>query len=446
MTEPSDPSSPAPGSGDPAHDPAYVVPPAAWSAHESPDPFGMAQPPLAAGPNPILVSFGPPTQQRRLTIAFRLILLIPQLVVLWALGVAAEVITFIGWFAALFTGRLPDWAHAYLTGFLRWQTRVYAYLYFLTDSYPPFSLDDEPYPVRLATARSGLNRLAVLFRLILMFPAAFASGTANVGVGVAAFFIWLIALITGRLPEALHRSLASVVRYQARYFGYALMLTGVYPAGLFGDPVGPAPTAVAVGAASGSPDTEAFGTESAVAVLAPAEQPPAVAEPWRLTLSSAARNLVGLFLALGLLTWIGYAVLIGILVGSAGTTVSNSLGLASIQQAYNGLASSTVKFETAAQACGGQLTCVTAQDRKEAGYLQTFAGAVRAADLQGQPAADANSLISDADGSAQSLLKLATATTVAQYESALSTTGIEQQLSSVDSDYQRLIHDMTGGS
>ncbi len=63
--------------------------------------------------------------------------------------VAAFVVTVIGWFGALFTGRLPVFAADFLTGYLRWLARVYAYLYLLTDVYPPFALDDADYPVRL---------------------------------------------------------------------------------------------------------------------------------------------------------------------------------------------------------------------------------------------------------------------------------------------------------
>ena len=59
----------------------------------------------------------------------------------------------IGWFAALFTGRLPQWAHTFLGGVVRWYTRSGAYMFLLTDRYPPFSFDDVEYPVRPDPAR-----------------------------------------------------------------------------------------------------------------------------------------------------------------------------------------------------------------------------------------------------------------------------------------------------
>src|ERR1700736_1422494 len=111
--------------------------------------------------------------QGRLTVGFRIILAIPQIVVLYFLFIAMIFVAVIGWFAALFMGRLPDWAHSFISGVVRWYTRVAAYLLLLTDEYPPFSLDDEDYPARpILPAPGPLNRWAVLFRIILAIPAA----------------------------------------------------------------------------------------------------------------------------------------------------------------------------------------------------------------------------------------------------------------------------------
>ena len=54
--------------------------------------------------------------QRRLTVAFRIILAIPQFIVLYFLAVATFFVAVIAWFAALFMGRLPEWAHSFLGG------------------------------------------------------------------------------------------------------------------------------------------------------------------------------------------------------------------------------------------------------------------------------------------------------------------------------------------
>ena len=90
-------------------------------------PASGTTPVVYSEPSPVLVSFPAPAAQRRWTVAIRAILVIPHSVVLWFLSIALEVVVFISWFAALFAGRLPEWAHTFITGVLRWQTRVYAY-------------------------------------------------------------------------------------------------------------------------------------------------------------------------------------------------------------------------------------------------------------------------------------------------------------------------------
>src|SRR5690348_16842471 len=190
-------------------------------------------------PAPVLVAFAGPAPQSRLTVAFRIFLAIPQLIVLWLLGVAAGVITIIGWFGALFTGRLPVFAADFLTGYLRWLSRVYAYNYLLTDVYPPFTLDDADYPVRLAVTPGPLNRLAVLFRFFLLIPCWIVQAVVTYGaLTIFLFVTWLIVLVKGQMPDAIHQALAAVLRYQVRTLGFAMMLTSAYPGGLFGDPPG----------------------------------------------------------------------------------------------------------------------------------------------------------------------------------------------------------------
>jgi hypothetical protein len=91
---------------------------------------------------PVRTSFAIELENRnRLTVAFRIILVIPHLIVLAVLGLAAFVAVVIAFFAVLFTGRWPDGLRTFVVGVIRWATRVNAYFLLLTDEYPPFSLD-----------------------------------------------------------------------------------------------------------------------------------------------------------------------------------------------------------------------------------------------------------------------------------------------------------------
>jgi hypothetical protein len=185
---------------------------------------------------PVLVTFAGPAKQSRLTVLLRLLMIIPHAIVLWALGVAVYVVVIIGWFGALFTGRLPGFAAEYLAGYLRWQTRVFGYGILLTDVYPPFSLEDADYPIRVAVRPGRLNRLAVLLRFFLLIPVWIAQSVLAYGAfTIVAFVNWLIVLISGQMPASMYQAYAAVLRFQARVIGFAFMLTSAYPSGLFGD-------------------------------------------------------------------------------------------------------------------------------------------------------------------------------------------------------------------
>lgn len=184
---------------------------------------------------PVLDIVEPP-QQRRFTVLVRLLLLIPHFVVLFLLDIAAAVAVVVGWFAALFLGRLPEPVFRFLAGYLGYQVRVGASSMLLVDRCPPFALDPPPdYPVRIEVRPTGLNRLAVFFRLILMIPAAVVQSLALSGWWAVAIVWWLITLILGRMPRPLFQATAAVLRYGMRFGAYVLMLTPAYPKGFFGD-------------------------------------------------------------------------------------------------------------------------------------------------------------------------------------------------------------------
>jgi hypothetical protein len=247
--------------------------------------FVNYQTPAPAGPLPVLVAAAGPARQQRLTVFFRILLAVPHYFVLYFLGIAAGVVVFIGWWAALFTGLLPDFAVTFTTGYIRWLTRVTAYVMLLTDAYPPFSFEDDPrYPVRLAVAeRDRLNRVAVFFRLILVIPASILRALVVFGSeAIVSFIAWLIVLFAGQMPASLHQAYTAVLRYSARVDCYLYLLTPAYPGGLLGD--GPA----------GPPE-------------------------WQLRLTPSARQLVILFVALGVLFSVVWIIVLALLAGTAST-------------------------------------------------------------------------------------------------------------------------------
>jgi hypothetical protein len=76
----------------------------------------------------------------RLPVLLRIIFVIPQLIVIFFLGIALSVAVLVAFFAVLFTGHWPSGLREFVIGASRWILRVDAWFYLLADPYPPFSL------------------------------------------------------------------------------------------------------------------------------------------------------------------------------------------------------------------------------------------------------------------------------------------------------------------
>jgi hypothetical protein len=179
--------------------------------------------------HPIRLSVTDDLQRNRLTVFFRLILAIPHIIWVSLWGVVTLLALIVAWFAALFTGRVPDGLHTFMAGFLRYATHVRAYVTLLADPFPGFG-GKQGYPIDLdVDPPQDQSRLTVLFRLILAIPALFVTNILSNLSQLLAIFSWVAALVLGRVPEGLRNFGALALRFETQTYGYVLLLTGRYP-------------------------------------------------------------------------------------------------------------------------------------------------------------------------------------------------------------------------
>jgi Domain of unknown function (DUF4389) len=192
------------------------------------DPRAIALDPMP--PHPIRLETEDDRERNRLTVFFRIFMAIPHFIWLFIWSIAVFFAAIAGWFAALFTGSLPDPLHRFLAAFIRYCTHVGSFVYLLGGPFPGFLGRPGSYPVELEIDDPRpQHRAKTGFRIFLSIPAwILASGFGTVGF-VAAIGSWFSALATGRVPEGLHRLLAWVVRYEAQFYSYAFLLTDRYP-------------------------------------------------------------------------------------------------------------------------------------------------------------------------------------------------------------------------
>jgi hypothetical protein len=68
------------------------------------------------------------------------IALLPHLIIIAILNIASGLAVWLSFWAILFTGKYPKSFFDFIVGATRWQIRVNAWMFSLTDKYPPFAL------------------------------------------------------------------------------------------------------------------------------------------------------------------------------------------------------------------------------------------------------------------------------------------------------------------
>jgi hypothetical protein len=180
--------------------------------------------------HPVQYEAAHPDRQNRLTVFFRLLLAIPQLIVgaFWGLG--AGCVSLVAWFAILITGSYPAGWWRFTAGYLRFNARVTGYVSLQSDPWPAIAADEPGYPVQLTIERpERQSRLTVFFRLILGIPAFVVAYILNAVLRLLLFLVWLIVVFTARQPEGLHSFVALCLRFTMRTEAYALLLVDAYP-------------------------------------------------------------------------------------------------------------------------------------------------------------------------------------------------------------------------
>lgn len=98
-------------------------------------------PPFGDAAYPAHLHLEYPTHLSRWKIFLKWLLIIPSLFIFAFVSFAAGICVIIAFFAILITGTFPRGLFDFVTGSFRWGYRISAYTYFLTDRYPPFSMD-----------------------------------------------------------------------------------------------------------------------------------------------------------------------------------------------------------------------------------------------------------------------------------------------------------------
>lgn len=167
---------------------------------------------------------------------------IPHGFVLMFVGLWGAILQFVAFWVILFTGRYPQSMFEFQVGLMKWNVRLSARMFNISDGYPAFGIkgtDDHTdlevaYPEKVSR---GLTLLRLFFGIFYVFiPHYFILYFRAIWVGILAFVAWWAVLFTARYPQIAYDWVVGQIRWQMRISLYMMFMTDTYPS-FTGDPL-----------------------------------------------------------------------------------------------------------------------------------------------------------------------------------------------------------------
>ena len=160
------------------------------------------------------------------TALFRLVLIIPIVIILAIISSYAEALSLAVGLLILFREKYPKWWFDWNVGITKFTYRIVAYGLLMRDEYP--STDDDqavqvdiPYP----DVKKDLNRWMPLVKWILAIPHIIVLIFIFIAVVFCTIFTWFAILLTGRYPKVIFDFIEGFLRWSLRVNAYMLLLT-----------------------------------------------------------------------------------------------------------------------------------------------------------------------------------------------------------------------------
>jgi hypothetical protein len=161
------------------------------------------------------------TGRNRLTVFFRMITVLPILLVI----IGFQTLTWPVLLMILFRQKYPQWWFDFNLEMTKFSTRVSAYWMLLSDSYPSTDEEQSTHLTLDYPDVGQLNRWMPLFKWILAIPHYIVLAVLLMIASILVIVGWLVILFTGKLPRGIHNYLVGVSRWSLRVQAYAFLLT-----------------------------------------------------------------------------------------------------------------------------------------------------------------------------------------------------------------------------
>jgi len=162
-------------------------------------------------------------------------ILLPHGFILIFVSLWAQILQVIAFWAILFTGKYPKSLFDFQVGFIKWNLRLSARIYNISDGYPAFGINatdnnitfEVEYPERVSR---GLMLVRFLFGgLYVYLPHFFILAFRGIYVNILVLIAWFVVLFTGKYPKAFHDWVVGQLRWAIRVVLYMNYMTDIYP-------------------------------------------------------------------------------------------------------------------------------------------------------------------------------------------------------------------------
>jgi hypothetical protein len=169
-----------------------------------------------------------PGDLNRLTTFFRLIMVIPILIIQNLLSSGLWLATAL---MIVFRRKYPRWWFDFARELMRLGVRIAAYAALLTDKYPSTTKDQAVHlSVQYPDVGKDLNRWLPLVKWLLAIPHYIVLFFLGIFAFICIVIAWFAILITGRYPRPLFDFVVGVMRWSVRVWAYTgLLVTDRYP-------------------------------------------------------------------------------------------------------------------------------------------------------------------------------------------------------------------------
>ena len=169
------------------------------------------------------------------TIFGAIYIVLPHIFLLIFVSIWGAILSFVSFWIILFTGRYPQSFFEFQEKLYRWNLRVSARMYNLSDGYPAFGIDGTDdfttlqieYPDRLS--RGTLLIRAFFGGIYVILPHGFLLMFRMIATMVLQFLAWWVVLFTGSYPQSWHEFNVGTIRWSYRVNIYMSFMTDDYP-------------------------------------------------------------------------------------------------------------------------------------------------------------------------------------------------------------------------